>query len=137
MISICPPRFSSPPRRFNAMYARWDRGYIAPSTLLWIVREEELCVGWAGANQPLDIASSANHTLQRIPQIRPPLIRQYFRALLELHQCYDFDNHGIHSYGRSREILIYADTYSSAIIDHFHVMKMRICSSQRETCSSY
>ena len=52
------------------MYARWDRGYIAPSTLLWIVREEELCVGWAGANQPLDIASSANHTLQRIPQIR-------------------------------------------------------------------
>ena len=84
------------------MYARWDRGYIAPSTLLWIVREEELCVGWAGANQPLDIASSANHTLQRIPQIRP-LIRQYFRALLELHQCCDFETmESTHRGGREK-----------------------------------
>ena len=37
---------------------------------VYLYCSSSLCVGCVGANQPLDIASSANHTLQRIPQIR-------------------------------------------------------------------
>ena len=58
MISIYPPRFSS----MQCMQRGVESNAWAGSS--------DVLVGCVGANQPLDIASSANHTLQRIPQIR-------------------------------------------------------------------